>query len=286
MRPIILVIPGQFARPGQQECSGARMQLLSDNKRHTCTDVTASKFMISYTCASLIKDQPQALIKYCPVEVCMANGTWSEPSISCALSECYNAGRSREYKGRRTCTKSGRPCQRWDAQEPNRHRFRDAVMFPEASMFLADNFCRDPDDSRGAPWCFTEDLDRTWEYCDVTECGSIPVFNGFCGYVPTPEESVTEVTETVEEEVGTTTATTDTCSNDIEFKIVKEHKINGKAFKSLQLRSIVECSSKCAQESLCRGFSFSSLDGVCLLHDSYQDIVRSGGYRAGMKMCL
>ena len=35
---------------------------------------------------------------------------------------------------------------------------------------LQDNYCRNPDDEPGGPWCYTTDPAKRWEYCDVMNC--------------------------------------------------------------------------------------------------------------------
>jgi len=45
--------------------------------------------------------------------------------------------------------------------------------FPERSRWKAKNFCRNPDDDTGGPWCYVED--RIFEsvekdYCDIPFC--------------------------------------------------------------------------------------------------------------------
>ena len=32
------------------------------------------------------------------------------------------------------------------------------------------NYCRNPDNSAGGPWCYTTDPNTRWEYCDVPKC--------------------------------------------------------------------------------------------------------------------
>ena len=53
-------------------------------------------------------------------------------------------------------------------------------MFPDYTIAMAEMFCRDPDGVKGAPWCFTTDPDRKWEFCDVRECFGIVVSDGNC----------------------------------------------------------------------------------------------------------
>ena len=44
--------------------------------------------------------------------------------------------------------------------------------FPHTSETLieAKNYCRYTDTS-SAPWCFTTDAGKRWEYCDIPLCG-------------------------------------------------------------------------------------------------------------------
>ena len=42
-------------------------------------------------------------------------------------------------------------------------------MFPEHSVTLAKNYCRNPDNSDGV-WCYTTDPNTEWEYCNIPLC--------------------------------------------------------------------------------------------------------------------
>ncbi len=42
------------------------------------------------------------------------------------------------------------------------------------SLFLSENFCRNPNKRSGGPWCFTEP-DTRWEYCNISLCSSGPL---------------------------------------------------------------------------------------------------------------
>lgn len=35
---------------------------------------------------------------------------------------------------------------------------------------LDSNFCRNPDEDSGGPWCYTTDPDTRWEHCSVPSC--------------------------------------------------------------------------------------------------------------------
>ena len=93
---------------------------------------------------------------------------------ACALfsysqeSECV--GPANYYAGQRMCTTTGIACQRWSSQNPHKHNFTNGAMFPEKSVTAAAAYCRDPNNIHGNPWCFTQDSNITWEYCDIPKC--------------------------------------------------------------------------------------------------------------------
>ena len=80
---------------------------------------------------------------------------------------CY-VEKGRWYNGTINVTKSGRHCQAWEAQRPFKH-FRTPDVFPDLSD--ASNFCRNPGEEEVSPWCYTTDLGKRWEFCDVSHCG-------------------------------------------------------------------------------------------------------------------
>lgn len=41
--------------------------------------------------------------------------------------------------------------------------------FPDGTTAAASNYCRNPNGSP-APWCYTDVVTGTWEYCDVPYC--------------------------------------------------------------------------------------------------------------------
>ncbi|XP_076112654.1 uncharacterized protein LOC143080614 [Mytilus galloprovincialis] len=68
------------------------------------------------------------------------------------------------YGGNISKTRSGRTCQAWGSQTPQKHKF---------GKKLADqkNYCRNPDNEPHGPWCYTTDLNKRWEYCAIPYCG-------------------------------------------------------------------------------------------------------------------
>lgn len=66
------------------------------------------------------------------------------------------------YRGCQRLTRSGKRCQRWDAQFPHVH-----TMTPAANQLadLREDFCRNPDGQLSI-WCYTAEADTRWEFCD------------------------------------------------------------------------------------------------------------------------
>lgn len=109
---------------------------------------------------------------------------------SCVVSATATCvrGRGRFYQGRVNTTKSGIPCQPWDAQEPHSHN-RPPNVFPE--IHDADNYCRNAGGEEPSPWCYTTDPRRRWEHCDIPQCGKQNLqASSVCGLQPFPSKNI------------------------------------------------------------------------------------------------
>ncbi|XP_048456971.1 plasminogen isoform X1 [Rhincodon typus] len=82
------------------------------------------------------------------------------------LLEC-KSGNGAKYRGTATKTISGRTCQRWDSNTPHKPKYT-----PENSPHadLEENYCRNPDNDSTGPWCYTQDVNKRWEYCQIQNC--------------------------------------------------------------------------------------------------------------------
>ena len=58
-------------------------------------------------------------------------------------------------------------CNRWDVQNYGDVTDTD---FVEGNMSTAVNFCRNPGGRADRPWCYIDEMVKTWEYCDVSRC--------------------------------------------------------------------------------------------------------------------
>ena len=70
----------------------------------------------------------------------------------------------KNYKGSIAKTISGKECQKWSEQKPQKHGFGDVGDH---------NFCRNPEYNGGVwggVWCYTTDTKTRWEACDVPKC--------------------------------------------------------------------------------------------------------------------
>ncbi|CAH1786987.1 unnamed protein product, partial [Owenia fusiformis] len=108
--------------------------------------------------------------EWCSVPVCEMYDLPTPPPPIIAPRDCKTSDMGTEYRGRKSWTKTGKQCQRWDSQTPHAHENYDANMFPDVSVADAGNFCRNPDLSHTGPWCYTIDPNTEWEYCDIDWC--------------------------------------------------------------------------------------------------------------------
>lgn len=91
------------------------------------------------------------------------------PLAVLASKECIKDGDKNGvyYRGRQTTTRSGRPCQKWNVNSPNRINV--------APRYRNHNYCRNPDNDASGPWCYLADFDsskekRNWEPCGIPQC--------------------------------------------------------------------------------------------------------------------
>ena len=104
--------------------------------------------------------------------------------MSLKALECKTTQIGKEYVGITNVTPSERDCQRWDSQNPHEHSRNNIDDFPETQLEDAANFCRNPDDTAGGPWCYTTDPNKRWEFCDIPFCGMSYIHNTCLPYIP------------------------------------------------------------------------------------------------------
>eukprot|EP00058_Branchiostoma_floridae_P005554 XP_002591042.1 hypothetical protein BRAFLDRAFT_119076 [Branchiostoma floridae] len=73
------------------------------------------------------------------------------------------------YRGKLATTVTGKKCQRWASQTPHSHKYRPDKY---ESYGLNENYCRNPT-GHSAPWCYTMDLGKPWEICNVPGCDCV-----------------------------------------------------------------------------------------------------------------
>ena len=114
----------------------------------------------------------------CVYEPCYYNFSelwWKPATLKLCLQIRVSAGlwcfdipiNGKMYQGHVSETVTGKPCQRWDAQEPHLHT-KDAANFPDDNLADAADYCRNPD-PKYWPWCFTMDASTRFEYCSIQD---------------------------------------------------------------------------------------------------------------------
>jgi len=152
--------------PFVQSTGTANMQCKDDS---FCDPVTHAQ---GWGCCAPIggrKKCPVATPLMCAFKTCKGDHCCD---VSCAtyggLRRCENcietlAGfRDDAYRGCQTVTRSGKKCQRWDAQSPHKHKM---LLKDKPLADLRENFCRNPDGALSI-WCYTQEKGSRWEFCD------------------------------------------------------------------------------------------------------------------------
>ena len=99
------------------------------------------------------------------------------PHIGITHTDCKKTELGETYTGATSVTVSGAKCKAWaDTGDWNYDN-----KFPhDGSVSAASNFCRNPDDDSGGPWC--NKVDGGWEYCDISICTGVysDFYNNMC----------------------------------------------------------------------------------------------------------
>lgn len=86
-------------------------------------------------------------------------------------TECKTTVKGIDYTGTTSETIHGDQCQMWSSQYPNRHSVGIYNHeFPENNVTLAKNYCRNLNNNKLGPWCYTMNPDRRAEYCLIPMC--------------------------------------------------------------------------------------------------------------------
>ncbi|GAA6072259.1 plasminogen, partial [Tachysurus ichikawai] len=101
---------------------------------------------------------------FCLIPRCTTQPPPIAPEVTCIT------GDGNSYRGTVAVTKSGKTCQAWSSQVPQKHS-RTPENYP--CKDLDNNYCRNPDNER-SPWCYTTDPETRWEYCNISSCGAEP----------------------------------------------------------------------------------------------------------------
>ena len=150
----------------------------ASNRIASCYDKMSIMCLCTFRLISLMWQQSISLV--------LLNESVAILNISCSLVElcnlqyiqdlfpdvleCRYPGLGKEYCGHKSVTKSGKTCQKWSSQSSHKHTRDDPFKFPDSSLTAANNYCRNPDDTPGGPWCYTTESSTRWEFCDIPIC--------------------------------------------------------------------------------------------------------------------
>ncbi|MFT7799312.1 hepatocyte growth factor isoform X2 [Arapaima gigas] len=85
------------------------------------------------------------------------------------VKQCV-VGAGVDYKGIKSVTRTGIPCQAWASTMPHDHNF---LPVRNKRKDLQDNYCRNPDNEPTGPWCFTTDPEVRHQSCDIPQCSDV-----------------------------------------------------------------------------------------------------------------
>ena len=98
----------------------------------------------------------------------MNPGIYIHPTDNSLMIKVDNIGRFTNVNKTRT----GKTCQNWTSNTPQKNAYIDFDKFPEAN--LGDhNYCRNPNNDSNGSWCYTLDSDVTADYCMDKDGGNL-----------------------------------------------------------------------------------------------------------------
>ncbi|XP_078580556.1 uncharacterized protein LOC144864360 isoform X11 [Branchiostoma floridae x Branchiostoma japonicum] len=106
------------------------------------------------------------------------------------------------YRGTVSVTRSGKTCQHWASQTPQKH---DSTPDKHPLSGLDGNYCRNPVGARQGVWCYTTDPSTPWEECAVPVCAG-PEYISLGCWKDTGNRAIAELEKTDERLDGTYTA--------------------------------------------------------------------------------
>ena len=103
--------------------------------------------------------------EYCPTTPDCEDEVATDESSRCGAMLV----RQIDYRGALNVTATGRPCQSWSAQAPHAHK-HTPQNYPFAGLNDG-SYCRNPGGVEPVAWCYVDDEEVLWEYCNAPKCG-------------------------------------------------------------------------------------------------------------------
>lgn len=98
-------------------------------------------------------------------------------SFTVVHPECRKSRDGLNYQGTIQHDRHGHICKQWSETE-----FNESSMFKDSSVLEAKNYCRNPDNFSGGPWCFSTDYyGETSDWCAVPMCSASAKDNSILG---------------------------------------------------------------------------------------------------------
>ncbi|XP_008310126.1 hepatocyte growth factor [Cynoglossus semilaevis] len=146
-----------------------------------CAKSCSRNKRLPFTCRAFLYDLKNKRCQWLSFDV-NSPGALSQPDFNYHLyqktdyvKECV-VGIGQSYRGRRSVTVSGILCQPWASPIPHEHKFMSKKY---RKKDLRENYCRNPDNSTGGPWCFTTDPRPHLRHqeCGIPQCSQVECVN-------------------------------------------------------------------------------------------------------------